>query len=77
VKSIYEYQGRTHLVWNRKKYCPNCANHEIMMMKQITPMTNKPYFVECCACGYSTEEAETRAKAMRNWMAEDGWIQNL
>lgn len=67
MKSIYEYQGRTHLVWNRKKYCPNCANHEIVKMKQISPMTNKPYFIQCSACGYDTSAGASWKEAMRNW----------
>lgn len=73
MKVTYIERLQTKIALNRKKYCPQCGNHEYTVVELLEPRymdENKAepiWTVRCLECGYETKPYWLKGNAIRAW----------
>ena len=67
MNKVYTEIYQTKMALNRKKFCPQCGEHQYTIVEQIEPITPFPWSVRCRMCGYETDQCAIKKGALALW----------
>lgn len=71
MKVTYMERLSNHVALNRNKFCPNCGEHQYIVVEQLEPETEWKWSIRCPACGFETGQHSIKQGAMSAWYTKN------